>query len=209
VAGDRLVITDGDADTEAIREYEATRRDLVRRGLLFGGLTVAAAGVPTLLSAGRAFAQADGDTRILTGALGLEQTAVLVYDAARKSGRLRPVNRDVANLFGDQERQHADALVTALEQLGGTPPAGPARAGEVDGLAAALAGGQRTILEFAVALEEMAIAAYYQAQRKLADSKLLQTAATIMANEGQHLVVLRQALKENPLPTALETGRSE
>ena len=40
---------------------------------------------------------------------------------------------------------------------------------------AALAGGRRTILEFALAQEESIVAAYYRAQRDLLDTKLMQT----------------------------------
>jgi len=29
-----------------------------------------------------------------------------------------------------------------------------------------------------------------------------------MANEGQHLVVLRQAVKQDPVPNAFETGKA-
>jgi hypothetical protein len=55
----------------------------------------------------------------------------------------------------------------------------------------------------------MALAAYYEAHAKLKDPGLLSAAASIMANEAQHLVVLRQALKKNPSPSALVTGRSQ
>jgi rubrerythrin len=205
---DRLVITDGEATTEQVREYEATRRDLVRRGVLFGGLTVAAASTSGFLKVGRAFGQANGDAAILESAIGLEQTAVFAYDAAARSGELqRPVAR-VANLLGDQEQEHADALITALGDLGGRPPAKPTHPDEVEGLSRAVAGGQRAILEFAVGLEESAVAAYYMAQQKLKDAKLLQTGASIMSNEGQHLVVLRQALERNAVPNAFETGQA-
>ena len=52
----------------------------------------------------------------------------------------------------------------------------------------------------------MALAAYYQAHQKLRGAKLLRTTARIMASEGQHLVVLRQALGRDPVPNAFETG---
>jgi hypothetical protein len=35
----------------------------------------------------------------------------------------------------------------------------------------------------------------------------LKTGAQIMADEGQHLVVLREALGRNPAPNAFETGQ--
>jgi rubrerythrin len=208
MSDDRLIITDGDADTGAAREYEATRRDLVSRGVLLGGLTVAAAGVPTLLKIGRAFAQADGDVQILERAIDLEQTAAFVYATVYKSGKLVPRFVGPTRLLRDQENEHARALTLALEQLGGTPPAMRARIRQVEGLAEALAGGQTTILEFSLALEEMTVAAYHEAAQRLTDTKLMQTAASIMCNDGQHLVVLRQMLKRNPVPNAFETGEA-
>ena len=36
----------------------------------------------------------------------------------------------------------------------------------------------------------------------------LQTTAEIMANEGQHLVVLREALHRPPVPSAFEIGKA-
>ena len=50
------------------------------------------------------------------------------------------------------------------------------------------------------------MATYYRAAPRLEDAKLLQLSATIMANEGQHLVILRRALGKDPVPNAFETG---
>jgi uncharacterized membrane protein len=66
---------------------------------------------------------------------------------------------------------------------------------------------QADIANLAIELEMAAVAAYLDAQRKLIDAKLLQTGASIMANEAQHLVVLRQAVKRDPVPNAFETGK--
>ena len=52
----------------------------------------------------------------------------------------------------------------------------------------------------------MAVAAYYDAHGKLKDPKLLATGAQIMANEGQHLAVLRPLVNQPPVPDAFETG---
>jgi rubrerythrin len=185
-----------------------TRRDLVRREVLSGGIAAAAAGAPALLRAGGAFAQSGGDARILESAIRLEQTAVLAYGLAEGSGKLTPRIARELRRIRNQQRDHAKALITALEHLGGVPPAAPTRVGQVRGLAEALAGGQKAILEFAVALEEMAIAFYHGAAQTLADAKLLQLSASIMANEGQHLVLLREALGRYPVPNAFETGEA-
>ena len=201
----RIVIRDGDVDTAVIAEYEATRRDAMRRGIAVGGTLLAATSIPLLLRVRNAFAQSegDGDAGILTAAIGLEQTAVVAYDTAAASGLLDAATTKVAEKFRDQEQEHADALKTALEELGGTAPS-PPKPEDVEGLSGLES--QADVANFAIELETMAVAAYYDAHQKLEDVKLLQTGASIMANEGQHLVVLRQAVKKDPVPNAFETG---
>lgn len=202
---DRPAILDGGVETGAGAAYEATRRDALRRGLAGGGALLGASLAPALLSVRDAFAAADGDAAILTAAIRLENTAVAAYAAAAKSGKLTPKARAVARLFGRQEREHAAALSTALKGLGGTPPAGP----DAKLLAPlARARDQTAILTFAIELETMAVAAYHDAARKLRDARLLRTGVQIMSNEGQHLVVLRQALGKDPTPNAFEIGKA-
>jgi len=203
---DRLIIEDGDADTAAIAAYEATRRDAVRRGLAAGGAVLGAAFVPTLLSVREAFAVGpQNDAGILASAIRLENTAVAAYAAAVASGVLTPQFRRTAALFGRQEAEHAAALTAALKSLGGTPPAGTDAK-----LLAPLknARSQQQVAQFAIELETMAVAAYYDASKKLRQARLLQTSAQIMSNEGQHLVVLRQTLGKNPVPQAFENGKA-
>ena len=203
---DRLIVEDGDADTAAIAAYEATRRDAVRRGLVAGGAVIGAALVPALLSVRDVFAAApQNDAGILSSAIRLENTAVAAYAAAVNSGVLTPQFRRTATLFGRQEAEHAAALTAALKSLGGTPPAGTDAK-----LLAPLkrARSQKQVAQFAIELETMAVAAYYDASKKLQQARLLQTSAQIMSNEGQHLVVLRQALGQNPVPHAFETGKA-
>jgi hypothetical protein len=184
----------------------ATRRELVGRGALFGGLTVAVASAPALRRTTAALARADSDVGVLERALRLEQTAAFVYEAARRDGGLSSPLRSAFRLFHDQKGDHVARLVLELERLGGTPPPKPARVVEVPGLGPALAGGRRTILEFAIAQEESIVAAYYRAQRDLRDTALMQATATMMANAGQQLSTLRVGLGENPVPNAFETG---
>lgn len=199
------IIRDGDVDTAVIAEYEQSRRDLMRKGLVVGGAVIAATSIPFFLKARNAMAQADDDAAILEAAVGLEQMAVFAYTAAAKSGKLGKASA-VATLFAKQEQEHADGLIQALESLGGKAPAKPTKVEDVDGLAEAAGGDATDILEFAVDLETSAVGAYYDAHGKLKAPELLSTGASIMANEAQHLVVLRQALKQNPSPDAFVTG---
>jgi rubrerythrin len=206
--GDRLVIRDGDADTAVVAAFERDRRDLLRRGLAFGGLTLAASSLPVLLGVRTAFAQTAGDAEVLEAAVGLEQVAVFAYDTVLDRGLLDDRLARVARRFRDQEQEHADALTRALGDLSGRPPARPRGVADVDAVAKGLGDvrSRRDAVEFAIALETAAVAAYHDAQRRLGDARLLQTGASIMANEGQHLVVLRQAAGREPVPNAFETG---
>jgi len=202
----RLTIRDGDVDTTVIADFEATRRDAVRRGLILGGGVIAASSVPLLLRVRNAFAQSEGDAGILEAAIGLEQTAVVAYETAAKSGKLKPPVEAAARLFQKQEQEHADALVAALHDLGGTPPAAP-RASDVEGLSDVR--NQNDILNFAIELEKMTVVAYVDAAGKLRSPELVKTGAQIVSNEAQHLVVLREALGKDPVPGAFEAGQSE
>jgi rubrerythrin len=177
---ERILISDGPADTAQIAEFERDRRELIRRGLGLGGAVIA---------------------------IHLEQVAVLAYGAALDSKLLTTGFAKVAARFRDHEQEHADALTTALKDLGGTPPP-QATAKDIDAVVKGLGDvtSQADVANFAIELEMAAVAAYYDAHRRLIDAKLLQTGASIMANEAQHLVVLRQAVKQDPVPNAFETG---
>lgn len=207
-AESRIIITDGEADTADVVAFERDRRDLIRRGIAAGGAVIAASSIPLLLGVRNAFAQSSGDTAIVEGAVGIEQIAVFAYATALDSGLLDKDTTVVAKLFRDHEQEHADALISVLMDLNGTVPPKPKSVADVDKVTKGLGDvkSQADILSFAIELETAGVAAYYDANQKLQDSKLLQTAAAIMANEGQHLVVLRQAVKKDPVPNAFETG---
>ena len=70
---------------------------------------------------------------------------------------------------------------------------------------------QSEILSFLIDLESVSIGAYFDAVSKLKDFRLLQLAAQIMANEGQHAAVLRTLARPRDIaravPNALEKGR--
>jgi hypothetical protein len=183
----------------------ATRRDALRRA---GGVALGAAAAPLLVAVRGAFAAASGDEEILLGAVRLEQGLVVTYRTLAGSGDLDARAGALARHFGDQEQQHLDVVSKQLQTLGGVVPSEPApdlvKAGReaVTGVH-----GQATLLAFAGALEQNAIAAYYEAQQALQRDAFLQTTAAIMANEGQHLALLREALGRPPVPSAFETGR--
>jgi rubrerythrin len=209
MACDRVLIADGDADTAQIAAFERDRRELIRRGLGLGGAMIAASSIPLLLSVRNAFAASSGDADILVKAITLERVAVLAYGVALDGKLLSPSFASVVRRFRGHEQAHADALVTALTDLGASPPPKPT-VKDIDGVVKGIGDvrSQGDVARLAIELEMAAVAAYYDAHSKLVDAKLLQTGASIMADEAQHLVVLRQAVKRDPVPHAFETGAS-
>jgi ferritin-like protein len=207
-AGTQIVIADGDADSAQVAAFERDRRELIRRGLGLGGAVVAASAVPLLLAVRNAFADSDTDGTILERAITLERVAVLAYDTILGGDALTDRIVGQVRLLRGHEQQHADVMTKALTDLGGTPPPAPSGVKDVDKVVKGLSDvrTQADVLSFAIELETALVAAYYDAQAKLVEAKLLQTAASIMADEGQHLVVLRQAAGRPPVPNALETG---
>jgi len=203
------IVVDGDAGSARIAAFQRDRRELVRRGLAFGGAVVAASSIPLLASVRNAFAAGEDDSSILAEAIRLERIAVLVYDRAIESGLLSTRVERVAKLFSDNEREHAGALTAALADLGAQPPAQPT-VKDIDSVVGGIGdvSSQADVLRFAIEFEMAVVAAYHDAQQKLSDAELLQLGASIMANQGQHLVVLRQTLKQPPVPNAFETGEN-
>lgn len=180
-----------------------SRREAARRGLVAGGAFVAIASASSLPPVRAALAWAGDDRAVLEAAVRLEQTAVVAYDTASEAGLLARRATGLARLLRDQEQAHADALSGALKELGGTAPPLPAPS-EIDGLARVTT--QRGFVRFAMRLERQAVAAYYDAQCTLGDAELLSLAARIMANEGQHLALLRPLAGDPPVPHAFERG---
>jgi rubrerythrin len=192
-----------------VAAFERDRRELIRRGLGLGGTVLAGSAIPLLLAVRNAFAVSDTDGTILQKAITLERVAVLAYDTIVGTGLLGGRLDRQLRLLRSHEQQHADVLTKALTDLGGTPPRAPSGLQDVDKVVRGLGDitTQAQALSFAIELETAAVAAYHDAQAKLVEAKLLQTGASIAANEGQHLVVLRQAARRPPVPHALETGR--
>jgi hypothetical protein len=153
-----------------------------------------------------ALAAADDEARThaaLADALRLEQTAAVAYEAIANSGRLSGRATALMRALQEDDSQHAEQLVTALDAMGVKPPIPPRRA-TIEGLAGVRddAGAAR----FAIALEERTVAAYLAVVRVLSDANLLRTVAGAMGADGQHLVVLRQLARLDPVPRAFDRG---
>ena len=148
------------------------------------------------------------DRAILNGALKLENTAVAAYREGLRV--LRGDLRRQAKRFLDQEREHAAALADLVRGMGGEPnrpqPAAEYRA------AFPHLGGEADFLRFATDLENVGISAYVEGIPKLKEGRLRQTLASILADEAQHVTVLRGARggghREGAEPAPFVTGEA-
>jgi rubrerythrin len=138
------------------------------------------------------------DVVVLNSAIDLEHQAVAAYTAALDV--LTGENLRTARQFRDQERQHIVRLAAAIKEIGGKPN-GARSSYDFPRLS-----DQDAVLRFASRLENTAIAAYVDAIPRLNDANMRASAASILANEAEHLAVLNSALGERTAPTAFVTG---
>ena len=175
----------------------ASRRDL----LLAGGAALTATAAAPLLRAGDALAQAsDDDAALIRQAINLELVAVEAYQ--RATGSLG----GIARLFRNQERAHAAALSAALRRMGGGAPPRADIGNRLDEVTRA--SGDRAVAAALIKLENEAVATYVQAHSKLKDAALMELVSSILGNQAQHLVTLRDVTGQQKVPTAFETGRA-
>ncbi len=192
---------------EAMREER--RRLASRRGFLKGGVKLAAGGTLALASFGmpgfsRLTVRAqdfDDDVDVLNFALTLERLANDFYG-------LRDQFEFGTDAFGESideridqiaenEAAHLETLISAVEDLGGTP----VEAAEYDfGVTDAA-----TFLTTAALLENTDVSAYDGAAQFLESTELLTTAGTIAAVEARHASYLNLITGVLPFPAAFET----
>ena len=181
-----------------------------RRGFLTqvaGGAVLSAAGI-ALLGGREALAASNdsnpsGDVAILNIALALEHEGIAAYQIGAESGLLQKPVLDIAVGFQSQHKAHRDALIAAIERLGGKP-VGPLKEKEYKKskkLNVASIKSQTDILRLAQRLELGAVNAYLGVIPAFTDHDLAKVAGRLAADETMHYTVLTQALMD-PLPTA-------
>ncbi len=188
-------------------EFERFALDPVSRRRFFHAAGVATAGGSAAFLAacggsGKAKNEtaAAADIAILNSAIDLENTAIAAYTAGAPllKGEVLKLGRE----FLSQEKDHANALSTAVTQLGGHPSR-PKAAYDFPRVRT-----QRDVLLLANTIEHEAIAAYLDALPKLSSPDLRATAASIVTNEAEHVSVLLGALGRAQVPTAFVSGRA-
>jgi len=169
-----------------------------------GGLVLSAAAVG-LLAGNAPLARAKdspaGDSAILNVALGLEHEAIAAYQLGAESGLLEKGVLDVAVLFQGHHKGHRDALIAAIEKLGGKPVAARMNDDYAKALGAGGLKSQADVLGLAAKLELGAVNAYLGVIPSFADKGLAKVAGRLAADETMHWSILSHALGK-PLPAA-------
>lgn len=172
------------------------RRALLRRT---GGTVLSAAAVAMLggvtMPAGTAFAATmQGDVDILNVALGLEHEAIAAYQLGAESGLVKGNALEIAKLFQSHHKGHRDALVGAIEKMGGKPVAAKPMAEVAMALNAGSLKSQEDVLKLAAKLELGATNAYLGVIPSFHEGALKQVAARLAADEAMHWTALSGAL---------------
>lgn len=138
------------------------------------------------------------DVVLLRTASSLEYSAIGAYEAALGLGVLDASLSQVAELFQDQHREHAELMEAATRELGGEPYSKPNPAVEANVVAPALALLEEVpeadlpeaVLRIAHALESVAAGTYQSVVPSLSKPALRQAAMSIGAVEARHATVL-------------------
>jgi hypothetical protein len=188
---------------EDLSEPDASsRRGLLRAaGAGLAGLLVAGCGTTQTLKAqvDNSAAVLGTDVDLLNQLLHLEQVAIAAYEAG--TPLLPPAAVKAGQLFLNDELYHAGALAGWITAAGGEPITPPP---SYD------LGHPRTsqqVLAMLHEIEQAQITAYLAALPRLAPSMVQQSVASILANDAQHVAVVRAALGQPAVPSAFVTGR--
>ncbi|MBI1391161.1 MAG: DUF4439 domain-containing protein [Alphaproteobacteria bacterium] len=183
------------------------------RRVLLGGAVLSAtslgllAGAPALaVSEKKMTANVGNDVEILNIALGLEHEAIAAYQIGAESGLLAAATMAVAILFQTHHKEHRDALVATIGQLGGTPVGERSRAHYEEVLDARSIRNEADVLALAKRLELGAANAYLGVIPSFEDAELARVAARLAADETMHWTALAHATGEALPRDALTFG---
>ena len=138
------------------------------------------------------------DAQLLNSLLDLEHLGIAAYTAGIPL--LTPAGRKDGQLFLKQELSHAGELAGLVHQAGGKPnkakptyDLGHPRTGD-------------DVLSLLHRIERAQIAAYLRAIPKVSLGSTRAALAAVLANDAQHLSVVRVALGRRPIPDATVNG---
>ena len=145
-------------------------------------------------------ADASKDADILNVALGLEHQGIGAYQIGADSGLLKQPAINISLLFQSHHKAHRDALIAAIQKLGGTPvPAlSTAEYAEKPQRASSLKT-QEDVLKVALGLERGATNAYLGVMPSFQDRELAKVCGRLAADGAMHWTALQSTLGL-PLP---------
>jgi hypothetical protein len=179
------------------------RRDVVRLGATAALLPMAAPRMAAALTKDELKQQ---ERVYVAKAVAAEQTAMVAFVAIANGGVLDDRTTGTMRVLSAHATKHSELMAESFKtELGEDPPLPPTRTA-----IAGLAGLRRQVdaLRLAMQLLDRAIAAHLVAVGYTHDAQLLKAISGIVASDGQSLVLLRQLLKEQPVPSAFERGGS-
>ena len=178
----------------------SSRRGLLRAaGAGLAGLLAAGCGGQSLKAQVHNSAPVLGtDIDLLNQLLHLEHWAIAAYTAG--TPLLAPAVTKAGTLFLNDELSHAGALAGLVKAAGGKPikqapsyPLGRPRTSD-------------DVLRLLHTIENAQLNAYLKAMVRLEPGSVKSSVASILANDAQHIAVVRAALHQPAVPTAFVTG---
>jgi hypothetical protein len=171
-----------------------------RRFLKWAGI-IGVGGSLTFLARDRlASAQNEGpDIEILNYALTLEYLEADFFGQGLSANLLSGRELELVEPIREHERTHISALVSAVEDLGGTPVEEPTFTYPNRTFENADA-----FLKTAYDFEALAVKAYHGQVTKFTNGDLLAAAASIAGTESRHAAILADLTGNNPFPAPLE-----
>jgi len=179
---------------EAVEIHGMNRGSFLLKSTLAVGAVYGAAAVGPFVQ--RAMAQdAMGDIDILNFALTLEFLEADFYKKGLASN-LSAETKELAQLFGEHESAHVEALTKTISDLGGTPVAEPTFKFPFTD--------EASFLELAQTLEDTGVGAYNGAAPLIEAKEVLGAAGSIVQIEARHAAAIRLLRKEMPAPGAFD-----
>jgi hypothetical protein len=180
-------------------DLPGTRRELLRRGAVAGGLALGAGAFwswrpdPALPAPSKAL-----DEKIFDFALLLEYLQAGFYSEAVQHGALRGEVRQFAEVVAEHERAHVAYLQKAIGSKARKRPTFQFRDATRD---------ERKFLDAAVLLENIGVAAYNGQAAKLT-KPALSAAVQIVSVEGRHAAWISDIAGRSPAPRAADPGET-
>jgi hypothetical protein len=180
-----------------------------RRGLLRVTGAAAVAGAAGLIAACGSSSHSSSQTTVaapgnaavdaLNHALDLKHYMIAAYTAATPylGGRAHAVGKK----FLAEELSHASALISMIQKAGGTP--NPPQSSYALGHPRS----RKAILRLLDGAEDRMITTFIDTIPVVTLPSARTTLASIVANDAQHISVLRLNLREEPIPAPFVTGR--